>query len=290
MFSEFFYRKVSRKKVFFGIPCAIIVGFLLGWALWYYEKDPSPVINSVTVILTFITTIIILFTLFEMKQQRKAVYLPSLVFENLHFIIDWDIEKKDPNEFEFRDKPQKEKSQNDPFFPKIKVYNIGFGSAKKIKINYSFDYKRFREQFELLINNEKLLWSLDFSDKYVKMESDDYSAQFSILDEEIQINFILPSNIQYEPNFISLPNFFSIAYPRILYVAFLFEQTYKEQNLRLLKDFPEVQMKLSYQDIGNNMYEKNYSIKFFNYFYQGSNNFLKQVGIRAEIFEIELNN
>lgn len=216
-------------------------------------------VSSIAVLLT---SIIILFTLFEMKKQRRSLYRPDLILtSNLFYVYAkdlyhefhpfiWSCEKYD-GEIE------KHKTSTNYF---INFYNIGLGSAKFLKINWEFNYKKLfseinklkqKDDFEIKLNKEFLLYSL--GDKYsvrIQLDADNY----------YEINHSLPSHITKEQNSLRLPtSYFDLISIYIFYLIKNFKNDF-DKIFNFIKECPSLKLKISYYDIENNNHTQTFKV------------------------------
>ena len=83
----------------------------------------------------FISTVVIFFTLIEMRNQRRSAYKPDIVLEETNFNISWDEEDKEPHlwlsgseEDLASESESYEKNISGQFA--MNIFNLGMGAGK----------------------------------------------------------------------------------------------------------------------------------------------------------------
>ena len=111
--------------------------------------------NSLDRYLTFLTLLVIYFTLFELKNQRESIYKPDLILSSSksfymyreknnrkYFPSIWVNQRIDVNDKKLRNNLINDPKRN---MISIPLYNIGMGAAKNVKINWEYDKSLFKE-------------------------------------------------------------------------------------------------------------------------------------------------
>jgi len=145
--------------------------------------------------LELISILLVLLTLFEMKISRNNAYLPDILFNNTTFAVTWN-----ENGFTLLGQTDDEMSKklitwvdhvNE--IPKIKLTNIGVGTAKYVQIEWEYDnletlveylyevndkatftFRRYGESDNLIINDNIYTSSKPYREiAYMKNESEE---------------------------------------------------------------------------------------------------------------------
>lgn len=143
-----------------------------------YENGNNPFMNkqsskrdsTIQIIISIISSILVLLTLFEMKVDRNAAYRPSLSISNAETAIAWnehgEIIENDKKDFENLLKENTILNVS----PQLLIYNIGVGTAKNVTFewNHQENIKQFVEKF----NQYDGIKILSIEEKGVIIESD----------------------------------------------------------------------------------------------------------------------
>ena len=122
-----------------------------------YSKDRNPFrpIN-LKLCLELISILLVLFTLFEMQVSRNNAYLPDILFHNTTFAVTWN-----ENGFTRLGQSDDEMYQNligrNEYvneIPKIKLTNIGVGTAKNVQIEWAYDNLELLVDYLYQVNDE----------------------------------------------------------------------------------------------------------------------------------------
>ncbi len=205
-----------------------------------YEKKK----NIVQIAISIISTIIILLTLNEMQAARDAAYLPNLVLTDLNVSIEWKDIGKHPNE-------QTEELQYPSIIydsntylknvPKLKIHNIGVGTAKDIILNWNME-KNINELIRVFDSFEDIDIACNW--KEVTISVSGRKIQIGIPETE-RIEFLMNSTQGYCERTVPLPFYylFNLAYVR-----------------NVGNRIPPIALTVSYSDIQGKRYQKEISL------------------------------
>lgn len=171
---------------------------------WSSFLKPENLINSIIAFLTLISVVLVAFTLMEMKQQRESTYMPEIAIRNdYQFIIKCDLNNPDfyvivPDYGAIEGSGYTTCGMEIPHLY-FTVENIGFGSARNIKFEWSDDtYSKFAQYIEnknyyrdlriLEDGNQKIIssqderifdsnWSTDFTIPYINAAGNENITQ-----------------------------------------------------------------------------------------------------------------
>jgi hypothetical protein len=226
----------------------------------------------ISALATLAAAIIYYFTLRELKRQRENTYKPHLFIDDLHFNVQgirkgnlifpkkWgDASKAFDIFLEFT---------QENFSPSdfgLKCYNIGFGTAKKITITFSYDIDVFIEQVNKL--NEFVT-----EDKRITVKKDRFFVSFDCKNKDLPfinsavsienvlkryVSYILPVNIKSDYAYIKLPSH----YLELLNIyVFLFSSIPNKKEIDIQIDIPIITSEIIYSDISNQAFSKNLTI------------------------------
>lgn len=234
----------------------IILSVVILWAIYGFIFNKMSPYEIASVILTTITSILILFTLFEMKNQRESIYKPDLILRSskrfymysekngdIDLLSLWTNEKIDASDQGTRDDLIKDPERN---LIGIPIYNIGMGTAKDVKIKWDYDKEEIQK---LIINKTKdnPLWAPGSNIETTVPLVRDINAEDDIID------YILPSQIKSSSENFYIPvefqNDFNYFLPILL----------RENNI---SSIPKLRLKLCYKDIANQNCHKEYILIF----------------------------
>lgn len=178
---------------------------------------------------TVITPLITLFTLFEIRQQRKKMYEPALSFMKNDISLNKDTEFKDQHFF---------------------LHNIGFGAAKEVIVEW--DYYNKLERVKKIIPDLDKKDFVQLNNFYNKNES--FISKYN--DQKQELEDLLPSSISREPVNIRLPKI-AINY----FINFYNEELIRKGNMSV-NPVIELPFTVKYSDINNKKYNRKFTLSF----------------------------
>ncbi len=215
------------------------------------------IIASISALATIAAAFIYYWTLNELKKQRENTARPHLFIDKIHFNVQgfskgkylmplkWTTEKTNSVILEYVNK-------NEVAEFHLKCYNIGFGTATKVNIEFSYEIDDF---ISIIKELEKEIPKKD----RIKIEKNESFISFSNENKEMPnrtfglsiehhlkhyITYILPINIKNEPVGVKLPSH----YLELLNTFVYYSMTNpNDDNL----DFtmPAITAKIEYSDI-----------------------------------------
>ncbi|WP_163401514.1 hypothetical protein [Flavobacterium fluviatile] len=224
---------------------------------------------------TFLSALVALYTLFEVKKQRKSTYKPELFLDSFYFDLvtnPFFVKKEKMMHFKNRDKGEKankkKKENKSHIYVKYKLENLGFGFGKLIECKWEFDYNKAIKELKK-IAPEEIIW--DKILEYTSIQRNDgFYDSFNYKDLEVQkIDFIAPHNINNEEKKETFPH--SIIKIYVYYLIFKYELDVieaKNFHHEEFKSLPQIKLKLSYKDLNGGIYRKTLKIKLNAFSYQ----------------------
>jgi hypothetical protein len=254
--------KIENKSALILGIVAILCGFTIvgvGAILIFPSLFVYPTTMEIANYATFIATIVLIFTVLEMKEQRKTTYKPLIILktsDDLYYQFIFDPDDKNPLFFSLVNKNiplnDKENVANSQF--QIFAYNLGLGAAQNIKIQYTCNYLKFIEEINEYKVNEDL--EIIHSNNCIKIRFQRGRIKFNLKNHEyLSFDYILPANIEKNPLRIPLPEPF-----KHLYSALIFSSYYSDMQ-KVMK-VPDITINITYNDIAGNLYKKEYVLKF----------------------------
>lgn len=237
--------------------------------------ENKELINILSGIGTFLSSIIALYTLREVVKQRLSTYKPEILIKSfIVYINKSPLELKSQelllyktNNFnEYKKSLEDNVNREYEVSCLYKVENLGFGPAKKLKLTWNYDTKKALDLIEKMFpekyyfNQYKPLNYYFLVDKY----NDDY--HFSITNESVTnqyIDYLTPINIKEHSHYHTIPKEIILTY----YLYFIFknslintenENCYGDDDLGKL---PKPELRIEYEDINGKKYSKNYKFK-----------------------------
>lgn len=216
-------------------------------------------INIVIATITFITAVIALLTINEMRKQRVHSYHPDINMANFSFYVykgDFDDEIDSIYLYSFKDRKD-ENEKIDGFNElKIGINNIGFGVAKNVKWHWNFDLIQAQK---IICKNKGVKW--ENGEDFLTIDSKKVNIKwaFDINEDNIgeSFNFILPYSNENRETEIVIPDYFIS-----LYWLYMVIQIGKKGPKKALEDtFPPLELNVNYTDIHSNEMEKKFLIE-----------------------------
>lgn len=220
----------------------------------------SDYISLISSVAALITAIVVFFTLLEMKKQRQRAYKPDLIFKptklnysakfenGLNFNISYPGTIEDENKENFDSK----------------LFNIGLGTAKKIIVKFSYDYKKalktvIEEQQSI---TEDFGLKIETIDSILKITFNNLGGHVIDVDHDFKydIDYVLPTKIYSNAITYSLPSSY-----KLLFGLFYLLKVYKNPDKLYKpneKDFPPLNVSVEHLDIGGKKYKNKYLVPF----------------------------
>ena len=179
-----------------------------------YENRSNPFIKKksdknysiIQIIISVVSTLLVLFTLFEMKVDRNAAYRPSLSISNTETAIAWNQDGKiiedEDNKKNFANLLKDSTIIN--ITPQMLVYNIGVGTAKNV--TFEWNHEKNINQFVEKFNQYNGVKILSVEENGVIIESDS---------SVIKVGYQTKVEFEFLPN--TSPTEYSIIFPRLYY-------------------------------------------------------------------------
>lgn len=216
-------------------------------------------INIVIATITLLTTIIALLTINEMRKQRVHSYFPDINMANFSFYVykgDFDEENKSVYLYSYK-KRKKENSKIGGFNElKIGINNVGFGVAKNVRWNWTFDIENAKE---IICDDKSIKWEKNEDFIIVDSILQNIEWAFDIDEDNIggSFNFILPYGNENRETEIVIPDYFIN-----LYWLYMVNQiSGKEQTKSIQDSFPLLELIVKYTDIHSNQLSKTFLIE-----------------------------
>ncbi|GEM_PF-2480459 len=211
---------------------------------------------------TFIAAIIALYSIFELRKQRRAMYKPQLFLDSFTFeaINNPLLLENNLNKFRGKYNGKGGKTLSESSFVLYELENLGFGVAKSVECKWEFDYKSAYKAISNVSPSE-YKW-----DKLINYDilSTDLGFQKTFNPEDLKtekINFILPISQGGKKRSLSIPEIIVDCYLYFL----LFKHKLTEEICQTFYheefiEMPKLKLKLKYKDLANKTYRMNLNI------------------------------
>jgi hypothetical protein len=230
------------------------------------------IIATISALATLAAAIIYYYTLGELRKQRENTFKPHLFIDNIYFYVQglkkgskmfpskWGYNSSATGtieEFSFENSGISEFG--------LKCYNIGFGTAKKITITFSYDIDAFINQVNALnehVEPEHII-TVKKEDLFISFECKNKNMPFP--DKAISIDgvlshylsYSLPVSVKSEFSLLKLP----VHFLELLNVyVFLFSSISNKKDKNIELNIPIITSEIKYFDISNKEFSKSMTI------------------------------
>ncbi len=197
---------------------------------------------------TFLSSIFVLVTLFELRTQRKQSYMPELVIPDVCF----NYSNNYPNLIKIW-------STDDGNGLSLKVNNIGLGVAKNIDFEWHYDIHAMVERFYQLNNEDKGQITIDSDENRLYYIKDGEMLDGSSLDTDNRhLDFLLPHTKGAEVYSLDLPgSYLSLS-------TAIFKHAEQKEVFDLQKfegSLLPLTLTARYEDVGGSRITKRFSVE-----------------------------
>lgn len=221
---------------------------------------------------TFVSAMIAVFTLFEVKKQRLSLYLPDILIKSFTVSISKSPlfkEKEELIQYKTSDFNNYSNDYNNIEFEvsaKYRVDNVGFGVAKNLICQWQFDTKKAIKVIEKILPSDfNISWHKDLNIYFLdnlKNEDFHYSANANI--DKQGIDYITPISVQKHFHLHTIPEVIIFChYLFLIYKNNLTEKSGENFNVFEFYDykFPMPTLRIKYKDINGKKHKRNYKFK-----------------------------
>jgi hypothetical protein len=220
---------------------------------------------------TFISALIAVFTLIEVKKQRLSMYKPDILIKSFIVTISKNPLQKEEELLEYKVQNYNDYSinYNETKFensPKYKVENFGFGVAKNVECQWYFDTKKAIKLIQEILPNSFSFSYHESLNLYFlnNLQNDNFHHSANANIECQNIDYIAPFNVQTHYQYHIIPQI--IVYVHYLFLIFkkkLIEQSVENFHIFEFDDckFPKPTLSVKYKDLNDKIYQKTYKFK-----------------------------
>lgn len=235
--------------------------------------NASSVVQLLLNVGTFCTSLVSLFTLFEMVKQRRASMMPRLFIKNtcnLHIMRKHTIENGNLAQIrsvwseDIHDSIEDQHLTISPTYS-IELFNAGIGTATNIEYKWKFDVEGYLNRLQEFnsLHDIEIIYKKSMQGFYIGAEAE-VAQTFGLENDDYKISF-LPSSQSVK---IQLPSEFTILFNLLLCSIFITEDEdtnnkTAENILDLEKELDKsnlLELHICYSDIAGKKYKKKYSI------------------------------
>lgn len=238
--------------------------------------DIDKLINNLSGIGTFISSIIAVYTLKELIKQRRAMYRPRLFLNEFTLSVKGNPLFNSKNFYYYKlhllhEAENKNDLTKHSISSQVFFQNIGYGIANKIKYRWDFDYRKALKKLGRLDNNIQFEIKKDKSILLSKNGEFFGNYNFDDLENEIKIDFIKPETLDFNKKPSIIPMIITtIHMDYVLIKNKMNDEICKKFDFEDFKDFPKPKLTISYEDIAGKKYNEVYkfSLTCSNSFFQ----------------------
>lgn len=238
-----------------------------------FITENKEIISLFASIGTFISSIIAIYTLLEVKKQRLSTYKPQILLKSFLVYINKSPLCLEPEELQlFKTENFNEYKDNTSIKKEYevsslyKIENLGFGIAKNIKVTWNFDMQKALKLLEKELSQEFHLNQYKPLNYYFIHKKNNEKFQITLKNEKEIIqttDYITPINIKEHAHYHSIPKDVTI----IHFLYFIFKNKLTNTvNINNSYDsefenFPVIKLKIEYFDLNDKKYISKYKFK-----------------------------
>jgi hypothetical protein len=238
-------------------------------------NEMKDIILIISGIGTFVSALVAMITVLEIKKQRLSSYKPELILDSFVSFFFADNYLTENDNFKYKttkylendQRPLKEVDRTASM--NYLIQNIGFGTAKYIEGFWSFDYKEASKILQKYANEDYLIEN-NSSGFSIRNEKTDFWLFFHKSNlEKDTIDFILPESQGENGKGQIVPNIITKVYA--YYMVFKYDINVGINEGNHFEDFEELprpKFKVTYKDFNNKRHIKVFELNFK---YSGNN-------------------
>ncbi|WP_264536711.1 hypothetical protein [Flavobacterium sp. N1736] len=234
----------------------------------FTELNISTVVNILSGVGTFISSIIALFALKEVMKQRRAMYQPKLYLNEFTLAVKGNpfLENRSFYYFHLHNLHEPVNKNDTSGFSIMAQFffeNIGYGVASKIEYQWNFDYKKALK--EICNIDSDFNYRIDKSDKSIVItKNNEYYSSYNFDDLNIikKTDFIKPESLQKNIKPTTIPIIITSLYmDYVMTKNKMYSEVCQSFRSEEFIDFPSLELELSYEDIAGKRYKMIYNFK-----------------------------
>ena len=233
------------------------------------------IVAIVSIVGTFLSSVIAVFTLTEVMKQRRAMYRPKIFLNEFLLTVQGNPMVPEKKFYYFKlhnlyEPENKQVVEKESILAQFFFENIGYGIASKIRYEWQFDYLLAVKKISAL--SENIATHIDHKDKsiIITLNGTYYSSyRFNDIEKEKKIDFIKPESLQKNTKPTTIPMIItSIHMDYIMLKNKILSKECKFFQEEDFDGFPKASLQIQYEDIAEKPYYSTYNFKI-----KGSNSF-----------------
>jgi hypothetical protein len=223
--------------------------------------------ESLSAIATCLGTVAVIITVYEMKKQRFATYLPQLLLHNTKFYIGTTKEKRPIVwQGEYKKLTEEEKNNEQSTDLLLKISNVGLAAAVNIKISFEYDFKKIEKCIDdfhstkftkkgSLENNSLLYLYEDGNNIWPFHIQQDKTIELSVLKICEDYYIKLPTTIKSLINIIAIihrTNSNDAYFDMAIEIPVIIHMKYNDISLNTINRRQKMLCNIQIMDLGNN--------------------------------------
>jgi hypothetical protein len=226
------------------------------------------VIEVLPHIATWVTVVLVIFTLIEMAKQRKSTYKPDIVVSK-SFIYAYLGHSKLPNRW-LDHKPEDNEIDIDEVSYKgyfMRAHNLGLGAARDVEFVWNFDRNKIIQKIESISQTYPDQIRISLNERgFLEIDIDKSIGMWINLKRDLEhsTDYILPASIDNAGYKLRFPSTYSDLVSILLMVEShrIRNSENGEKGEIFAIEFPSLDLKIEYRDIGGSKHSKNLEFSF----------------------------
>jgi hypothetical protein len=232
--------------------------------------DIGSLVTIVGQIATWLTIVLVFFTLLEMRNQRKAAQKPDLIIpKSLIYGYSYGFSNERMTSLliprYWRNKEVEAKDEVWIYAKELMtVYNVGFGVAKNIELKWIGKYDQTLQQIKDYCYQHTIPIIIRMDDKKFTVDEQSITGdlEFYLSPEQFKHDFLMPVSVTSTGLMIAVP----LTFVELASISIFLNTHYSRQQPRHTSefgiDFPPLTLELHYDDLENTRYSKKFEVLF----------------------------
>ncbi|HLO17634.1 MAG TPA: hypothetical protein VK206_22580 [Anaerolineales bacterium] len=225
--------------------------------------DWTNIVSVIGIVGTWVTIVLVYFTLREMRNQRIASQKPDLIIpESTIYAYGYGYEGRTyplvARDWS-NDKDLKDERHNWERSSLIKLYNVGFGVAKNIELKWTGEYNATLRQIKDYCYQHSIPIIIQPHNDGVFVESDVFA---SLSPEIYKYDFLMPASIASVGLATSVPDAFVELVSILVHLKAHYGRQHLNEQSGLEINIPSMVLELHYDDLENSHYTKKFEVLF----------------------------
>jgi hypothetical protein len=230
--------------------------------------DWTTIISIISIVGTWVTILLVYFTLREMRNQRKAAQKPELIIPDVS-VFGYAADREIFIASEWTNKENKSKEVVFKERTVGTIYNIGAGAAKAIKIEWDFDISNmvltiqdycYRNSVPVVVSIQNNGLKIEYKENHSWWNIEAYS--------NVKHPYLMPASVTAQGLESNLPRTYLQLISILIFLNLHQQREMDSFDRRFVPNqespfaIPPLSCQLSYDDIGGDRYEKKFDVPF----------------------------